>query len=150
MLKRVKRHTPIAYQQLITCFDCFDLMTEAGIAENLSLKVFDHVVNVYASNFHAGKRVPVSRAAQRLLDNGGTKRDIILEHGTPRRALTLLLMKERRANTLTEARAKAIMETHWAIAHITREEDQRLRDRGPNSKMMMTPHARWAAAEIEF
>jgi hypothetical protein len=32
-------------------------------------------------------------------------------------------MKERRANTLTEARAKAIMETHWAIAHTTREED---------------------------
>jgi hypothetical protein len=145
-----RRHTPITYAQLITCFDCFDVMTAAGVAENLSLKVIDHVVNVYASNFHAGKPVPVSRAAREVLANGGTKRDLILEHGTPRRALTLLLMKERRANTLTEGRAKAIMETQWAIAHITRAEDQRLRDRGLNSKALDTPQARWAAAGIEF
>jgi hypothetical protein len=145
-----ERRKPITYAQLITCFDCFDAMTAAGIAENLSLKVFDHVVNVYASNFHAGKQVLESKAARKMLKNGGTKRDLILEHGTPRRALTLLLMKERRAGTLTEARIKKIMETRWAVAHITRAEDQRLRDLGLNSKAMATPEARWAAAGIEF
>jgi hypothetical protein len=46
----------------------------------------NNFINGYASNFHAGKPVPVSRAARQLLANGGTKRDIILEHGTPRRA----------------------------------------------------------------
>lgn len=39
---------------------------------------------------------------------------------------------------------------YWDIAYITKEEDQRLRDLGLRSKLMATPHERWAAAGIEF
>jgi hypothetical protein len=132
----------------MTCFDCFDMMIAAGIGQNSALLIFDNFINGYASNVHAGKPVPVSRAARHLLANGGSKRDIILEHGTPRRALSLLLMKRRAG--LTEAKVKELVEAYWAIAYITKDEDQRLRDLGLRSTMKETPQARWAAAGIEF
>ena len=151
MLKIVKkRNKTVTYAQVIKAFEAYDIMTDAGVPENLSLKIFDVLVNVYASEIHAGRPVPFSRAAQQVLAKGGSKRDLILEHGTPRRALTLHLLKVRRANKLSEDAMKQIIEKYWAIAHITKEEDQRLRDLGLRSKMMDTPRDRWGAAGIEF
>ena len=152
MLRYVKtRRTDkrITYAQLMKCFEAYDTMTDAGVPKNLSLKIFDVVVNVYASEVHAGKPVPVSRAAQQVLVNGGSASDLILEHGTPRRALTLRLLEARRAG-LSEATMRQIIEKHWAIAYITKEEDQRLRNKGLRSTMLENPLARWTAVGIEF
>lgn len=151
MLKSVKkRNKPVTYAQVIKAFEAYDIMTDAGVPKNLSLKVFDVLVNVYASEVHAGRPVPVSRAAGQVLTKGGSESDLILEHGTPRRALTLHLLEVRRANKLSEDAMKQIIEKYWAIAYITKEEDQRLRDLGLRSKMMDTPRDRWGAAGIEF
>jgi hypothetical protein len=45
---------------------------------------------------------------------------------------------------------KQIIEKYWAIAYITKEEDQRLRALGLRSKMLENPLARWTAAGIQF
>jgi hypothetical protein len=85
MLRHVKTRRPdkrITYTQVIKAFEAYDIMTDADVPENLSLKIFDVIVNVYASEVHAGRPVPSSRAAQRTLINRGRVCDLILEHGT--------------------------------------------------------------------
>jgi hypothetical protein len=42
------------------------------------------------------------------------------------------------------------MTKHWAIAHVTIEEDKRLEALGLRSKALDTPQERWAKAGIEF
>ena len=111
MLKSVKkRNKPVTYAQVVKAFEAYDIMTDAGVQINLSLKVFDVIVNVYASEVHAGRSVPVSQAAREVLAKGGSESDLILEHGTPRRALTLHLMEVRRADKLSEEAMKQIIE----------------------------------------
>jgi hypothetical protein len=51
---------------------------------------------------------------------------------------------------LSEAHALALIEKHWQIAIITKEEDQRLTALGLRSKLMESAQARWAAAGIVF
>ena len=147
-LQRVKRRNkPVKYEDLIAVFDTFDALIEAGVVENLLFKVLDHLLNVYASDVHAGRLVPASRAARPVLGVPGAT---ILEHGTPRRELTGLFVTAHRRNKLSEAHARNLIERHWAIAYVTKAEHQRLSDLGLRSKMMDSPHARWAAAGIKF
>lgn len=135
------------YEHIVAVFDAFDSLIETGVVENLLFKVLDHLLNVYASDVHAGRPIPISRAARSLLGVPGA---VILEHGTPRRELTRLFVTAHRRNKLSKAHARNLIEKHWAIAYITKAEDQRLRDLGLRSKMMDSPQARWAAAGIEF
>ena len=109
--------------------------------------MLDHLLNVYASDIHAGRPVAVSRAARPVLGLPGAT---VLEHGTPRRELTRLFVTAHRQNKLSEAHARSLIERHWAIAYVTKTEHQRLSDLGLRSKMMDSPHARWAAAGIKF
>jgi hypothetical protein len=147
-LQRVKkRNKPVKYEHVVAVLDTFDALIEAGVVENLLFKVLDHLLNVYTSDVHAGRSIPVSKAAKPKLGLPGAT---ILEHGTPRRELTRLFVSAYRENKLSEDYARRLIEKHWAIAHITKEEDQRLRDLKLRSKMMDSPHARWSAANITF
>jgi hypothetical protein len=59
-------------------------------------------------------------------------------------------MKTHRENKWSEAHALALIEKHWQIAIITKEQDQRLTALGLRSKLMESARARWAAAGIVF
>jgi hypothetical protein len=122
-------------------------MNRAGIPENLSIRSLVAVINVYASEIHHGKTVAVSRAAQQAIGRRGAT---VLEHGTPRYEFTRLFAKAHRENRLSEDLAKGLIQKYWVVAHVTKEEDQRLRDLGLRSKMMDTPFDRWSAAGFVF
>ena len=65
-LQRVKRRNkPVKYEDLIAVFDTFDALIEAEVVENLLFKVLDHLLNVYASDVHAGRLVPASAPRDR-------------------------------------------------------------------------------------
>jgi hypothetical protein len=139
------RRKPVTYEQLIASCQAFDAMIKAGVIENLAIRSLTMVIGVYADEVHGGKILLVSRAA-RLAPHAERRR----EHGAPRVPFTRLIMKTYRENKLSKAHALALIEKHWQIAIITKEEDQRLTDLGLRSKLMESARARWAVASIVF
>lgn len=142
--KVVAHRTLISFNQLILTLRYYHEMLDAGISHTLAVKTLYMVVDIYASQPHAGKEIVVSKAG-----SGRLKEHLIYEHGTPLKAILAEYIKEYRAGRLTEERAEAICEM-WKVSHITHEENQRLRDLGLNSVAMGSPDARWKKAGIEF
>jgi hypothetical protein len=138
------RRKRVTYAQLIASCQAFDTMIKARVIENLAIRSLTMVIGVYADEVHGGKILLVSRAA-RLAPHAERRR----EHGAPRVPFARLIMKTWE-NKSSEAHALALIEKHWQIAIITKEEDQRLTALGLRSKLIESAQARWAVAGIVF
>jgi hypothetical protein len=146
-MKVKQRSKPMTFRHVVAACDAFDLMDKAGIPENLAIRSCVTVVNVFANTVNADASVYVSVEAEKLSNKKG---QTILEHGSPRYELTRLFIKTHRDGKLSEERATAMAKKYWAVAIITKEEDERLRKMGLRSKLMEAPHERWASAGIQF
>jgi hypothetical protein len=75
--------------------------------------------------------------------------NVIVEHGTLRRAFTRMVMDLNATGMLTEDALRNLVERFWKVAVITVEENSQL-NRLARSKAYDTPDERWAAAGIGF
>jgi len=60
---RSRRKNKISYDMLIVSLKAYCDMVNAGLTENLARRSLDHIINIYVTNPHVGKRYPVSKAA---------------------------------------------------------------------------------------
>lgn len=144
--RKVKqRSKPMSFKHVVAACEAFDIMDKAGIPENLAIRSCVTVVNVFANTVNSDTHVLMSEEAKKL---SNLKGETILEHGSPRYELARLFIKTHREGKFTEVAAIAMARKYWAVAIITKEEDERLRKMGLRSTLMGSPHERWAAARI--
>lgn len=135
---------------------------DAGVTENLAIRILEHFVDVYAKLMNGGSATPhhVSQipmeqwsvAARQLWkrQQGLKPKDYLrVEHGTPRRALARMVLKLHESDELSPSSLNAVVRQAWKLAVITLEEDTRL-NRLARSKAYESPDERWKAAGIEF
>lgn len=136
----------------------FQELRDAGVTENLGIRILEHLVDVYAKLLTGGSATPhhvrqvasaqwsIAALALRSQDPNAPLR---VEHGTPKRALARLVFQLWELEHLTQTKLDSLIQHRWKLAVITLEEDRRL-NRLARSKLFASPDERWAAAEISF
>lgn len=136
----------------------FRELRDAGVTENLGIRILEHLVDVYAKLLTGGSATPhhvrqvsstqwsIAALALRSKDPNAPLR---VEHGTPKRALARIIFQMWEQDRLTQAQLETLIYQRWKLAVITLEEDKRL-NRLARSQMFATPDERWASAGISF
>lgn len=150
----------ISLEQIeIACRHVHELK-DAGVTENLAIRILEHFADVYAKLHTGGSATPhhvdqVKLWSQEALkirkDNPKAKpRDHFrVEHGTPKREFARLVLGLYAESKLNKGQLDELVERHWKLAVISLDEDKRL-NAIARSKMHNTPEERWAAAGIIF
>ncbi|WP_095012677.1 hypothetical protein [Tsuneonella mangrovi] len=136
-----------------------DELVDAGVSLNLAIRTLETAVDTTAKHLilgnaspHSADQVPkkqwsvAARAAHCEDPRRPPKEYLRVEHGTPRRAFTRLVLDAYRLGELNQSKFESLVERYWKVAVVTLEEDARLM----RSQMMDTPDQRWAAAGIKF
>ena len=134
----------------------------AGITENLGIRMVEHFADVYAKLHHGGSATPHhveqvprqqwSKAAIAFREQNPElppRGHLVVEHGTPRRALARLVLDLHMQGRLDAASMDALVRQNWRLAVLTVAEDAAL-NRAFRSKLFDKPEDRWKAAGIEF
>lgn len=145
----------------LACRHVRELM-DAGVTENLAIRILEHFVDVYAKLLNGGSatphhvsQVPVEQwsvAARQLWkrQRGRKPKDYLrVEHGTPKRALARMVLKLHESDELSSLSLNNVVRHAWKLAVITLEEDTKL-NRLARSKAYETPDERWKSVGIEF
>lgn len=132
---------------------------DAGINENTAIRTLEQAVDATARYRSLGHSKPVKvhdipdgrwsvAAKLALTANPKTKFGdyLRIEHGSPKRAFTRLVLALYRGKTLNLNSFHDLIDRHWKLAVITIEEDRRL----ARTAMFESPEQRWAAAGIKF
>lgn len=151
-------HSIITHSQIELACKHLTEMVKIGVREDIAGRTLDVFVDVYAKMFHGGTsstHTPAqvhndywSDAAKALVASGTTlqRGDIQVEHGTPRRRLSELILTTYQKGSLSAVELDRIVDERWMVAVVTREEHRRLE----NEELPDSPEARWAAADIRF
>lgn len=143
----------------IACRHVKEMMT-AGVTENLAIRTLETFTDIYAKRVNGGKPnrhrpedVELwSKKAMKICKKPLTpeiRRQLRVEHGTPRRALARLVLELYTKKKLNEKSLNRLAKKYWKLAVITIEEDRRL-SKIARSTLYRTPEERWAAARIVF
>ena len=146
-------------EQLKLMCQHYDKIVAAGVTANLAIRSLEAAVDATAKHRvignagpHSVRQVPsnqwsrAAKAAHSLNPDRSAKEYLRVEHGTPRRAFTKLILEAHRAGNLNDQTFEGLITKHWKIAVITLDEDTRL----PRSEMRESPDKRWADAGIHF
>src|SRR5690606_29187974 len=113
----------------------FQELRDAGVTENLGIRILEHLVDVYAKLLTGGSATPhhvrqvasaqwsIAALALRSQDPNAPLR---VEHGTPRRALARLVFQIWEQDNLTQEKLDSLIHQRWKLGVITLEEDRRL------------------------
>lgn len=134
-------------------------MMDAGISENLAIRILELMTDNYAkfrvfnqcSPNHVDQFDHWSKAARKAKaanPKGKPGTFLTVEHGTPRRDFSRDVLAAYKAGKLTEKWMEKHCAAMWKIAVITHEENLRLNQL--KGKRFANPDARWDAAQIEF
>jgi hypothetical protein len=132
-------------------------LRDAGMTENLAIRLLELSANVYAKFRRVGRASPDHADEYKLWSKAALKAKranprmpygayLRVEHGTPRRQFARLVLEGFDHGNLTEAWLNKLCDKRWKVAVITHEEDRRL----PRSQLFETPEERWKAAGIKF
>jgi hypothetical protein len=137
-------------------------MREAGISENLAIRILEQFADFYAKMHGGGSVTPhhvrqvpprqwsvAARKEWARTPNPKPKDRLRVEHGTPRRAFARMVMELFDKDGLTEDAMATLIQRFWKLAVITIEEDARL-NKGARSKAANSPDERWQKAGILF
>ena len=146
---------------ILACKHVKELMA-AGVTENHAIRTLELFTDVYAK-LHAGgsatphhvRQVPYQQwsvAAKKLKrQNPDIKPsgNLVVEHGTPRRAFARKIVELYQNKKLNEREIAALIKRYWRLAVLTKDEDREV-----NSKFrtvtFTSPKKRWEAAGIKF
>jgi len=135
-------------------------MRSAGITKNLSVRILELLTDIYAKLYMGGNASPhhvsqvelwskAARKIKKLLPKAKPKDYFRVEHGTPRREFSCMVLQLYRENKLNKKTMDHLVKKYWKLAVITLEEDKKL-NKIARSKMFDAPEKRWAKAGIKF
>jgi hypothetical protein len=143
-------------QLRILCRHVIELQN-AGLSENIAIRLLELCANIYAKDRNMGTTNPdradqfelwsrAARKAKRSHPTWKPGRYLRVEHGTPRRGFARLVLEEFKRRKLTKSWMDRHCDNRWRVAVITLEEDKHLNRSG----LYKSPEARWKAAKIKF
>ena len=132
-------------------------LRDAGVTENIAIRLLELCTNIYAKNLIMGNTNPDhvdqfprwskdACKAKKANSTLGSGQYLRVEHGTPKRQFARLVFKKFLEQALTKAWMDRFCARRWRVAVVTHEEDRRL----ARSKLFPSPEARWKAVGIEF
>jgi hypothetical protein len=150
----------ITIEQLQLACRHFEEMIDAGVTENLAIRTLELFADLYAKLRKGGSASPhhvdqvklwsiealkVSHAKPQVKPKDYFR----VEHGTPKRAFSRMVMRLFSEDRLDKQRLNLLVNRYWKLAVITVEEDKKL-NKIARAKAYKTPEERWAAAGILF
>jgi hypothetical protein len=144
------------YPVLVLGLEYAAKLRRSGLVQNFYTWELKHRIDCYylgRNKLYAGPQgLPHSQidlwSVRALAEKDPRKR--VREHGAPRTPFALMILELYLNGNLTEELVNEMMDFHYRVAVITKEEDARLNAIGARSKMYPTPDDRWAAAGIKI
>lgn len=150
----------VTIQQLNLCCRHYFEMLEVGMTENYAIRTLELISNSYAKYLVVGNTSPdhvdqyilwSTAAIQYRLTNKDytSSGKLRVEHGTPKRQFSRLILKAFGAGSLTEIFMENLCRERWKVAVITTDEDKLLSQSKLRSHLAETAHERWEMCGIE-
>ena len=161
--EKTRSKNEVTIEHLSIACKHYEEMKAAGVTHNHSIRTLEFFCDVYAKMSvtknkgpHNTKKVELwskkARKYKKAIEDKNIKAGsvVVIEHGTPQRAFAGLVYDLWKKGKLGEAGLDQLVEKHYRLAVITREEDKLLNSKKLRSEFFQDPEERWKNAGIVF
>jgi hypothetical protein len=149
------------YPILILGLEYAAKLRESGMVQNFYTWELKHRIEAYylgRNELYAGPNgIPYEQIdlwSEKALESYSRKkedaRNLVREHGAPRTPFSAMVLDLYMSGNLSEKVMNDILDLHYKLAVITKEEDKQLNAIRARSKLYPSPEERWAAASINI